>query len=227
MVTVSRPPVQRTSVGKKLLMAWSSVILFGYVVVHLIGNLKVFTGPDPFNHYAEWLRTAGDPIFPEEGLLWTVRILLLVAIVVHVGAYVALWRKTRRARGVRYRKYDPQVFSYASRTMAWGGIAILAFVIFHLLHMTTGTVHSDFIIGDPYHNVLADFRNIWISGFYAIGVVALGLHLYHGLWSAMQTLGFNNPKYNRYRRPMALATAVVITLGYLSIPFAVLTGIVS
>jgi succinate dehydrogenase / fumarate reductase, cytochrome b subunit len=223
-------PIQRTSIGKKLLMATSSIILFLYVVAHLAGNLKIFLGPDPFNHYAEWLRVAGSPLFPDEGVLWIARVVLLAALLVHVGAYIQLWRQKRRARTVGYRTFDPQVFNWMSRAMVWGGIAILGFVIFHILHLTTGHVQPDlayeFQRHDAYENVIAGFRVWWVSGVYVVGVVALGMHLYHGLWSAMQTLGMNNAKYNLYRRPGAAAIAILITIGYLAIPLGVLFGMV-
>jgi succinate dehydrogenase / fumarate reductase, cytochrome b subunit len=199
-------------------------------VAHLAGNLKIFFGPDPFNHYAEWLRVAGSPLFPDEGVLWIARVVLLVALLVHVGAYIQLWHQKRRARTVGYRTFDPQVFSWMSRTMMWGGIAILGFVVFHILHLTTGHVQPDlayeFQRHDAYENVIAGFRVWWVSAVYVVGVVALGMHLYHGLWSAMQTLGMNNAKYNLYRRPGAAAIAILITIGYLTIPLGVLFGMV-
>jgi succinate dehydrogenase / fumarate reductase, cytochrome b subunit len=223
-------PIRSTSIGRKLLMATSSIILFVYVVGHLAGNLKIFFGPDPFNHYAEWLRVAGSPLFPDEGVLWVARVVLLAALVVHVGAYFQLWRQKRRARSIGYRMYDPQVFNWTSRTMVWGGIAILGFVLFHILHLTTGHIQPDPVAGfqrhDPYENIIAGFSVWWVTGVYIVGVVALGMHLFHGLWSAMQTFGMNNPKYNDYRRPTAAAIAILITIGYLAIPLAVMTGMV-
>ncbi len=223
-------PVTRTSIGRKLAMATASVLLFIYIVGHLAGNLKIFLGPDSFNHYAEWLRVAGTPLFPEQGVLWLARVVLLAALAVHVLAYVDLWLRKRRARRTRYRKFDPQVFSWTSRTMMWGGIAIFAFVLFHILHLTTGDIQPDlayeFQRGNPYENAIAGFRVWWVTGIYMVGVIALGMHLYHGLWSALQTFGINNPKYNRYRRPTAGAIAVLITIGYLSIPLAVMTGVI-
>lgn len=218
--------VSRTSIGRKLLMASASILLFGYVVLHLAGNLKLFLGAESFNHYAEWLRVVGEPLFPEKSLLWIARIILLWAFLVHVGVYVQLWREKRSARTTRYRKFDPQVFSWASRTMMWGGIAIFAFVIYHVLHLTTGDVHPDFVVGDPYSNVVAGFQSLPVVAFYAVAVLALGAHLYHGLWSALQTFGISNPRYNRYRRPAAGIIAALITIGYLSIPIAVLVGVI-
>ena len=227
MSETAKVKLTSTSIGRKWLMALSSLVLLLYIILHLAGNLKIFFGPDPFNHYAEWLRVAGTPMLPDKGALWGFRILLIAAVLVHIGAYVQLWRQSRRARSHRYKKYDPQVFSYSSRTMKWGGITILLFVIYHLLHLTFGSVHPDFVVGDAYNNVVIGFENVWVSLFYVIGVLALGLHLYHGMWSATQTFGLNNPRYNRLRRPLSLAFAVAITVGYLSIPLAVLTGIVS
>ncbi len=224
-------PISSTSIGKKVLMALSSIVLFLYVVGHLVGNLKIFFGPDPFNDYAEWLRVAGSPLFPDEGLLWIARVILLAALFVHVGVYVQLWRQKRRARTVGYRTFDPQVFSWMSRAMMWGGLAILLFVIFHVLHLTTGHITPDPAAGfqrhDPYENIIAGFSLWWVSGIYVIGVLALGMHLYHGLWSGMQTLGMNNPKYNLYRRPAAAVVAIVIAVGYIAIPLGVLFGMVS
>ena len=227
MATAAPVRLTQTSIGKKWLMAVSSLILFLYVILHLLGNLKIFFGADSFNHYAEWLRVVGEPFVPRKGALWAFRVLLIPAILIHIGAYVQLWLRTRRARGTRYREYRPQVFSHASRTMVWGGITILAFVIYHLMHLTWGTVHPGFDVANPYLNVVIGFENGFVAAFYIIGVIALGLHLYHGLWSATQTFGINNPKYNRWRRPVALWTAILISAGYISIPLAVLTGIVS
>lgn len=230
MAETATMPVTRTSIGRKLLMASASILLFLFIVGHLVGNLKIFLGPDSFNHYAEWLRVAGTPLFPEQGVLWLARVVLLAALAVHILAYIDLWRRKRRARSVRYKKYDPQVFSWTSRTMMWGGIAIFAFIIFHLLHLTTGTIEPSaayaFEYGNPYENAIAGFRIWWVTGFYMVGVIALGMHLYHGLWSALQTFGINNPKYNRYRRPTAGVIAVLITVGYLSIPLAVMMGVI-
>ena len=223
-------PVRRTSIGRKFLMATASIILFVYIIGHLAGNLKIFLGADSFNEYAAWLRVVGAPLFPEYGVIWVARVVLLAALVVHVGAYVDLWMRRRRARRTRYKKYDPQVFSWASRTMMWGGIAIFAFVVFHILHLTTGTIEPDaayaFAYGDAYANTVAGFQIWWVTGFYIIGVVALGMHLYHGIWSAMQTFGINNPSYNRYRRPTAGIVAGLITLGYLTIPISVMAGVI-
>jgi succinate dehydrogenase / fumarate reductase cytochrome b subunit len=230
MAEMVSTPVRQTSIGRKFLMSGASLILFAYIIAHLAGNLKIFLGEDSFNHYAEWLRVAGTPLFPEQGVLWLARVILLAALVAHVGASIDLARRKRRARSAGYKKYDPQVFSWTSRTMGWGGVAIFAFVVFHILHLTTGDVQPDlayeFQYGNPYQNAIAGFNVWWVTGFYMVGVVALGMHLYHGLWSAMQTFGVNNPTYNRYRRPTAGTIAILITVGYLSIPLAVMMGVI-
>jgi succinate dehydrogenase / fumarate reductase, cytochrome b subunit len=218
----------RSTVGKKIAMAVSGVILIGFVVGHMIGNLKVYQGPIVFNHYAEGLRTFGLPFFSTGQLLWLIRLVLLAALLVHVTAAFQLALHSRRARAIGYRKYDNDlVFSYASRTMLWGGIIILAFVVYHLLHLTLGTVHPDFIHGDAYHNFVAGFRSIPVSVAYIAAMIPLGFHLYHGFWSMLQTLGANNPSYNRFRRPVAAGLAVIVVLGNISFPVAVLAGIIS
>lgn len=216
-----------TSIGKKFAMALSAVFLLLYLVLHMWGNLKIFYGPAKFNHYAEWLREVGDPVFGPKQVLWIVRVVLLAAIGVHIYAYAQLWLQSRRARKAKYRNYDPQVFSYASRTMMWGGIAIFLFVIFHLMHFTWGNANPDFIPGDAYHNVVVGFQAWPIVVVYLVALSAVGLHLYHGVWSWFQTMGVANPRINRYRRPVALLVALVICLGFAAVPIAVLTGLVS
>jgi succinate dehydrogenase / fumarate reductase, cytochrome b subunit len=215
-----------SSVGRKIIMALAGVILVGFVVGHMIGNLKVYQGPEAFNHYAEGLRTFGAPFLAREQTLWIVRILLIFAAVVHVWAGIGLWLRSRAARRLGYRRFEPDVFSHASRTMAWGGVVILVFVVYHLLHLTFGTAHPDFVPHNAYHNFVTGFRSWPVSLGYAFAMIPLGFHLYHGTWSAFQTLGVNNARYNRARRPLALAIALVVVLGNLSFPVAVLTGLV-
>ncbi|MGH7477077.1 MAG: succinate dehydrogenase cytochrome b subunit [Longimicrobiales bacterium] len=216
-----------SSIGKKYIMAASGLLLLAWIFLHAVGNLKVFTGPQHFNEYGEFLRVIGAPVLGQSQLLWVIRFVLLLALVLHVTTFVQLWRRDRAARTVRYARYDPQVFSFASRTMRWGGIAVLLFVIYHLLHFTTGDAHPQFRPLDPYHNVVAGFQSPVVAIIYIGAVTALGLHLYHGLWSAFQTLGLNNPRYNRFRRPLALVVAVTITLAFMTVPLAVLAGILT
>jgi succinate dehydrogenase / fumarate reductase cytochrome b subunit len=216
-----------STVGKKIMMAVTGVILIGFVIVHMIGNLKVYQGADVFNHYAEGLRTLGEPFFGYGQLLWILRIILLAAVIIHIVAAVQLVLHSRKARAIGYRKYDgDMVFSYASRTMTWGGLIILGFVIYHLLHLTFGSAHPDFIPGDAYHNLVAGFRSWPVSIAYVLAMIPLGFHLYHGFWSMLQTLGASNPKVNRIRRPIAAVLALVVVLGNISFPVAVLTGVV-
>lgn len=216
------------TVGKKIAMAVTGVILIGFVVGHMIGNLKVFQGREAFNHYAEGLRTFGDPFFGYGQLLWLVRLVLLAAVLVHILAAVQLTIRSKRARPVGYKRYDGDlVFSYASRTMTWGGIIILLFVIYHLMHLTFGNVHPDFVHGDAYHNFVRGFRSWPVSLAYIATMIPLGFHLYHGFWSMLHSFGATSPRYNRWRRPVAAALALAVVLGNISFPVAVLTGIVS
>ena len=213
-----------TSVGKKIAMALSGAILLLFVIVHMLGNLKVYQGPESFNHYAEGLRSFGAPFFGRGQVLWLIRIALLAAVLVHIIAALQLTRQSRAARQHGYRKFDSLAFSYASRTMLWGGIIILAFVVFHLMHLTFGNAHPDFVPGDAYHNLVVGFRSWPVSVAYIAAMIPLGLHLYHGVWSAFQTLGANNPRYNRWRRPLAAVIATAVVAANISFPLAVLAG---
>lgn len=216
-----------STVGKKIAMAVTGVILLGFVVVHMLGNLKVYFGYEAFNHYAEGLRTFGEPFLGYGQLLWIARIVLLAAVTIHIASAFVLVQHSKRARTVGYHSYDKGLaFSYASRTMVWGGLAILGFVIYHILHLTLGIVHPDFVPGDAYHNFVSGFRSVPVSLVYMLTMIPLGLHLYHGFWSMLQTLGANNPKYNHVRRPVAAGLALLVTLGNLSFPIAVMLGVV-
>jgi succinate dehydrogenase / fumarate reductase cytochrome b subunit len=214
------------SVGKKITMALTGAILVLFVIGHFAGNLKVYLGPEEFNHYAEGLRTLGAPIFPRGSLLWIVRIVLLVSVLTHITSAAQLWLQSKRARRLGYRKTESLVIAYASRTMVWGGLTILAFVVFHILNLTTGDIHPDFVPGDAYHNFVAGFQVVPVSVAYVLAMIPLGFHLYHGIWSAFQTLGATDVRYRDWRRPLALIIALVVVLGNMSFPVAVLAGIV-
>lgn len=216
----------RSSVGKKVVMAVTGAFLFLFVVGHLLGNLKIYQGAEKFNAYAEFLREMGAPIFAHNQALWLARILLLGAVGVHIISAIQLTLMSWRARGQTYKKQERIAFSYASYTMRWGGVVVAAYVIYHLMHLTWGTAHHSFDPTDPYHNVISGFQRWPVALVYIIAMIPLGLHLYHGIWSAMQTLGVNNPKYNTWRRPTAGVIAGAIVVGYISIPIAVLTGLV-
>jgi len=208
-------------------MAASGIVLILFVVGHMAGNLKAFQGADAFNHYAEALREFGEPFLPRMGALWIVRLGLLAAVGLHIWAAWSLTRMSRAARSLKYRTEESLVFSYASRTMRWGGVLLLAFVVYHILHFTTGHAHRDFVSGDPYRNLVVGFQSPLVSGAYVVSMAALGLHLYHGVWSTFQTLGLNHPRWNAYRRPLAAAVALLLFVGFVTVPVAVLIGAIT
>jgi succinate dehydrogenase / fumarate reductase, cytochrome b subunit len=210
-----------STIGRKVIMAVTGAILFGFVLVHMIGNLQVYLGPEALNHYGVFLRE----MLHGAGL-WIARAVLLAAVVLHIWSATSLTLTSRRARPEGYRKEKWKESTYASRTMRWGGVILLLFVIYHLLHFTTGTLHQSFIEGDVYHNFVAGFRNVWVSAFYIFAMLALGLHLRHGLWSMCQTLGVSHPRYIRMAHVGAWIFAAIVVIGNISFPLAVLAGIV-
>ncbi len=215
----------RSTVGKKVTMAVSGIVLFLWVIAHMIGNLKVFQGSEHLNAYAAGLRTVGGPFFGPGQVLWLLRLVLLACVAVHVIAALQLWLLARAARPVAYHDAPHLELSYASRTLRWGGVIIFLYVWYHLMHFTWGTVHPDFIVGDVYHNLVVGFRSWPVAGVYVLAVGALAFHLYHGVWSALQTLGLNHPRYNGYRRLAAGVVAVGLFVGFVSVPVAVLAGV--
>lgn len=213
-----------TTVGKKLVMAVTGLILAVFVLGHMIGNLQIYQGPEKLNHYAQLLRVS----MP---LLWTVRLILLLSVLLHIVAAVQVTLQNWRSRPQKYAVSAYQEADIASRTMIWGGLVIAAFVIYHLLHLTFGVAHPNYQhlatapqVADVYHNVVTGFQVPLVSIFYIVANVLLALHLYHGMWSWFQTLGFSHPKYNRARRVFATVYAVVIAVGNISIPVSVLAG---
>lgn len=220
--------IYRSTVGKKVLMAVSGAIFTGFVLGHMYGNLKAFFGPETFNHYAEFLREMGAPLFMHGQLLWLFRIVLLLAVLIHVLPAIQLWLLGKSARPINYaRKLDTQETNIAARTMIWGGLLIGTFVVLHILHLTTGNLHPDFVPGDAYNNLVVGFRWLPVPILYIVVMAAICLHLYHGVWSALQTLGINNPRYNGYRRPLAVVVAAVVFVGFISVPVGVLAGILT
>jgi len=226
----------RSALGKKAVMAVTGILLFGFVLGHLAGNLKLYQGQyESGEHageykidvYAEALREFGEPFFGEMQFLWITRLGLLAVVGLHILSAVQLTMINRRARPGGYQKFSPQASTYASRTMRWGGVIILLFIIYHLLHFTTGDVHPDFTHGEVYRNVVEGFLNPWASGFYIVAQIALAFHLYHGVWSMTQSLGWNGPRLNAVRQKFAAGFAIVIAAGNISFPLAVLTGLVS
>lgn len=210
-----------SSIGRKWIMAVTGFILFGFVLAHMSGNLLVYLGPEALNEYGEFLRE-----FLHGGGLWLARGVLLAAVALHIWAAVSLSLENLGARPVGYRREHHESSTYASRTMIWGGPILALFVIYHLLHFTTGQAHPDFVHGDVYHNFVVGFSNPVVVGVYVFAMLALGLHLYHGVWSMLQTMGANHPRWNDARKRAAAAFAVVIVAGNVSMPLAVLTGFV-
>ena len=216
-----------SSIAKKSIMAVTGFILFGWILGHMTGNLKVFQGAEKFNAYAEFLREMGMPLFPESGILWLVRGALTLALVLHVWSATSLTLINRRARDKDYETRQNMQLDYAARTMRWSGYLIALYIVYHLMHLTWGNVHHNFVIGSPYANLVNGFQVAPIALIYVAANLLLGMHLYHGLWSMFQSLGLNHPSYNAWRRYFAVAFAVVVSLGFVSVPLAVLTGIVS
>ena len=210
-----------SSIGRKVVMAVTGVILFAYVLGHMLGNLQVYLGPEALNHYGVLLRQ----LLHGAGI-WIVRVVMLAAVSLHIWAATSLTLESWRARPEGYREQKWKESTYASRTMRWGGVIILLFVIYHLLHLTTGTVHPNFVEGDIYHNFVTGFQSVPASLFYIIAMVALGLHLRHGVWSMCQTLGVSHPRYMRIAHAGAWIFAILIVAGNISFPLAVLFGIV-
>ena len=209
-----------SSVGKKAVMAVTGLIGITFVIGHMVGNLQVFQGAERLNAYGALLHG------PLNELLWVARVVLLAAVVLHVTAAWQLTQRDRGARPVAYRSRAPQVSTLASRTMRWGGVLLLVFIVVHILHFTTGTIRpaGTFTPGDVYANVTASFRIWWVTLFYVVAMAALGLHLYHGAWSSVRTLGAERPAKNLRVRPVAMVVAVVVAAGFAAVPVAVALG---
>lgn len=199
-------------------MALTGFIGFGFVVMHMLGNLQIYLGPEKLDAYALTLRSTGI-------ILYIARITLLGAVLVHIFTAAQLTKMSMDSRPVKYHKWTPSV-SYASRTMRWGGVILLLFIIWHLLDFTFGKVNPDFQEGKVGHNVLASFHNPLIAGFYIVAMIALGFHMYHGVWSMFQSLGANNSKYNALLKDFAATVASLVVIGNISIPIAVLAGLI-
>ncbi len=218
----------RSAVGKKYVMAITGIMLMGFVLVHMVGNLKMYLGPEEFNEYGEFLRELLVPLLPHTVFLWIMRIGLIVAFVLHIHAAYSLTRTNHAAREVKYQsKRDYLAANYASRTMRYSGVIVGLFLIWHLFDLTwTGTGYT-YVRGLPYENVANSLGRIWVAAIYVVANIALGFHLFHGSWSLFQTMGWNNPRFNRARRGFAAGFAGLIVVGNVSFPLAVTAGIVS
>lgn len=221
-----------TAVGKKYAMAISGLMLVGFVVVHMVGNLKMYLGEEDYNHYAEFLRELLVPILPRTVLLWLLRFGLVGAALLHVHAAVSLTRLNREARSVKYQSArDYQVASFASRTMRWTGTVVILFLLWHLADLTWGTTNAlgtdgTFVRGEAYANVVRSFERVPVALLYIVANIALGVHLFHGVWSLFQSMGWNNPRFTKWRRHLATGVATIVVVGNVSFPVAVLAGIV-
>ncbi len=221
-----------STLGMKAVVAVTGVILFGFVVLHMIGNLKTFTGSADngvphIDEYAHFLRTMGEPMLPYGFALWVTRIVLIVAVVLHVGMVIALQRRNSAARPVGY-DHRPvrEVSSFAARTMLVSGVLILVFVIIHLLQFTTGTIQLTPIVPEQVYTNLYNAFTVWfVALFYVVAMVLLGFHLYHGVWSLFQTLGIDNPDRNRVLRLTAAIAAVSLVAGFSSVPLLFTLGL--
>lgn len=210
-----------SSIGKKAVMAVTGIILVAYLLTHVAANLLVFEGPDRINTYAAMLHASG-------GLLWGARLVLLAALALHVTAAVQLTRRSQAARPEGYaRGRSPQVSTWASRTIRWGGVLILVFLVYHILHFTTGTAHPDYVELNPHHNVATGFRNPLVALFYLVAMAGVGLHLYHGIWSSGRSLGFSPPSPRPLARRVALLLALFVWLGFTVIVVAGLLGMIA
>jgi len=216
-----------TMVGKKVVMAVTGIVLVGFVIAHMLGNLKIFLGAQAIDTYAAFLRTMGEPLFPYSVLLWVVRIVLLTCVALHIAAAVQLTRMSRAARPHGYDTKESIATTYAARTMRWSAVIVVLFIVYHLLHLTGGVVGwepGQFRDLSVYHNVVAGFSVWYVSLFYIVAMACLCLHLDHGIWSLLQTLGWNNARTTSTLRTLSREVALAVFVGFISVPVAVLAG---
>lgn len=223
LATAPRARLWDSTVGKKAVMAVTGVIMLLFLVVHMLGNLKIFFGPESFDGYAAWLRTIGEPVLHNGWYLWVQRTALLACVVLHGLAAYQLSRRDLAARPTGY-AHRRRRASYATRTMRWGGVILGLFIVWHILDLTTLTVNPRGQAGRPYENVVADFRVWWVDVVYIVAMLALGLHIRHGFWSAAQTLGAVNKRRDRALKVTANVLAAALTAGFLVVPVAVMSG---
>jgi succinate dehydrogenase / fumarate reductase cytochrome b subunit len=225
-----------TAVGKKYVMAVTGISMMGFVLFHMIGNLKMYAGAADLNHYAHFLQTLLYPLAPKGVVLWILRGGLITMLFLHLHAAWSLTRLNRQARPVKYQSArDYQIANFASRTMRWSGIIVLSFIVWHLLDLTFGVTNAHVgtmvmdngeEIKDVYGSVVYTFDRIPVALFYVIANILLGIHLFHGSWSIFQSMGWNNPRFNKWRRAFATGFAAVVVIGNVSFPVAAMAGIV-
>ena len=205
-------------------MAVTGVLWFLFVFLHMVGNLKFFFGPEQFDHYSHWLRSILSPLLPHGWYLWIQRGGLTIALLLHMWAATSLTLQSRRARPVRYAKTANVQATYASRTMKWGGIIILLFIVYHVLGLSLGPANPGFVRGEVFRNTVASLEQWPVAAAYILAVGAVSMHLFHGVWSARQTFGANRPKFDRMFRRLSQAIALLVFAGFSSLPIAVLVG---
>ncbi len=209
----------RSTIGKKVVMGVTGLIGLGFVIGHMAGNLQAFSGAEKLDAYGALLHG------PLHEIVLIARVVLVIAVLLHVTAAYQLTMLSRAARPIGYSERKPQVSTLASRTLRWGGVLLLVFIVFHILHFTIGSVHPEFVEGRIYQNLVTGFAVKWVAVFYIVAMLALGMHLYHGAWSSMRTLGLAQQKASPLKRSLPVVLAVVITLGFAAIPLAFLLGI--
>lgn len=220
-------------IGKKILAAVTGAILFLFLISHVAGNLKVFTGTNDhgvpaIDEYGEFLRTAGHPVVPDHFVLWAGRIGLLVALIIHLVVVIQLALLNRKARPTGYAKSNSKASTWAARLMMYSGILLLIFIVFHILHFTTGTIQfGKFEEGKIYSNLYESFLFWPVAVFYVVAMIVVGFHLFHGVWSFFQTLGLDNPDRNKLLRSFAMVITLAIVVGFSSLPIAFATGMMS
>ncbi len=216
-MTTTTLKLYSTTIGKKAIMSVTGLMLFGFVLIHLLGNLQLFSGPEQMNGYAAFLKKSSS-------VLWSFRLILLTALGLHVLTAVQLTLLSWRGRPIAYYQNESIEAGWASRTMRWTGPIILLYIVYHLLHLTVGSVHPRFDLHDVYANTVIGFGSMAVAAAYALAMVALGVHLRHGIWSAFQTLGLIIPRVEAPLRTAALVAAVILALGFITLPISVLLG---
>ena len=212
-----------SSIGKKIVMAITGLVLVLFVLGHMAGNLQIYKGAEALDGYSEFLHH-----FLHGAGLWIARIVLLACVALHIWAAVGLTRMNAAARPVAYRAVHHEASTWASRYMRVTGFVLLFFVVFHLLNLTTGQWHPGgaFVKGAVYRNLVSTFQVKWVSALYIVSMIALAGHLSHGIWSLMQTMGWNHPRYNALRKQLAWAVTALVVAANISFPIAVLAGFV-
>ncbi|CAO5252321.1 succinate dehydrogenase cytochrome b subunit [Frankia sp. AgKG'84/4] len=216
----------RSTIGKKAVMAVTGLLMLLFLIVHMLGNLKIFYGRTEFDHYAGWLRTIGEPVLHGAWYLWIQRFVLVLAVVLHATSAYQLSRRDQKARPTKYSHHQRPKANYATHVMRYGGITLGLFIIYHILDFTTLTLNRHGVEGAAYDNVVSSFSVWWVTAIYILAMISLGLHIQHGFWSAAQTIGANRPSRDRLFRNVATGLAVFLTAGFLVVPIAVLAGLV-